>query len=183
MVQASKVIVGVTKSATKPEVSNKNKITDTSASKIAKAKIKNGQITVTTVGKEGGLVYLWVIDTGNKGVSAFCPIDVKLAPTKLEIQDKFGSKLAKNTKLDNGKTLDVCVAGLVGQTKTEDGTYTATVDSKYQSYVTVSPVEGSTNKFTINAKGLKNNKDTKVIVTFKCDQNGKKTNLSLTIAK
>lgn len=30
---------------------------------------------------------------------------------------------------------------------------------------------------------LKNNKDNKVTVTFKCDQNGKKTNLSLTITK
>ncbi len=177
-----KVIVGVTKSDTKPEVSNKNKITDTSASSIAKAKIKNGQITVTAVGKEGGLVYLWVIDTGNKGVSASCPINVKLAPKKLEMQSTTGTKLTK-TKLANGNTLDVCVAGLVGSTKTNDCTYTVTVDSKCQSYITVTPVDGSTNKFTIKATGLKNNKDTKATVTFKCDQNGKKTNFSLTVTK
>lgn len=77
----------------------------------------------------------------------------------------------------------MCVAGLVGSTKTEDCTYTATVDSKYQSYIIVTPVDGSTNKFTIKGIGLKNNKNTKAVVTFKCDQNGKKTNFSLTITK
>ncbi|MCI9079988.1 MAG: hypothetical protein HFH68_13900 [Lachnospiraceae bacterium] len=178
-----KVIVGVTKSNIKPEVSSKNKITDTSASKIARAKIKNGQITVTAVGKEDGIVYLWVIDTGNKGVFACCPIDVKLAPTKLEVQDKSGSKLVRNTKLENGKTLEVSITGFAGSTETKDGTYTATVASKYQGYVTVAPVEGSTNQFVVNAIGLKDNKDTKVTITFQCGQNGKKTNLFLTIVK
>ncbi|MCI9079404.1 MAG: hypothetical protein HFH68_10845 [Lachnospiraceae bacterium] len=178
-----KVIVGITKSAVKPEVNNKNKITDTSASKIARAKIKNGQITVTAVGKEGGLVYLWVIDTGSKGVSACCPVNVKLAPVKLEVQDKPGNKLAKNTKLGNGKTLAVCVTGYAGTTKTDDGTYTATVDSKYQGYVTVTPVSGSTNQFVIKATGLKNNKDTKAAVTFQCVQNGRKINLPLVITQ
>ncbi len=177
-----KVIVGVTKSDIKPEVSSRNKITDTSASNIAKARIKNGQITVTSVGKEGGLVYLWVIDTGNKGVSACCPINVKLAPKKLEVQDTSGSKL-KDTKLANGNTLEVCIAGLAGLIKTDDCTYTATVDQKYSSYITVTPVQDSKNKFTIKATGLKNNKDTKVSITFTCDQNGKKTKFALTITK
>lgn len=177
-----KVIVGVTKSDIKPEVSSRNKITDTSASNIAKARIKNGQITVTSVGKEGGLVYLWVIDTGNKGVSACCPINVKLAPKKLEVQDTSGSKL-KDTKLANGNTLEVCIAGLAGSIKTDDCTYTATVDQKYSSYITVTPVQDSKNKFTIKATGLKNNKDTKVSITFTCDQNGKKTKFALTITK
>ncbi len=95
----------------------------------------------------------------------------------------MGSKFAKNTKLENEKTFNVSVAGLVGQTKTNDDTYTAEVASKYQNYVSVTPVSGGTNKFIVNAKGLKNNKDTKVTVTFKCDQNGKKANLSLTITK
>lgn len=101
-----KVIVGITKSNVKPDASSKNKITDASASKIAKATIKNGQIKITAVGKEGGLVYLWVIDTGNKGVSECYPVDVKLAHRKFEVQDISGSTL-KNTKLENGKTLDV----------------------------------------------------------------------------
>lgn len=177
-----KVIVGITKSNVKPEVNNKNKITDTSASKIARATIKNGQVKVTALGKESGLVYLWIIDTGNKGVYECCPINVQLAPKKLEVQDISGNKL-KNTKLENGKTLDVCVAGLVGSTKTNDCTYTATVDPKYQSYINVTPVAGSTDRFTITATGLNNNKNTKAAVTFKCDQNGKKINFSLTVTK
>lgn len=179
---AGKVIVGITKSPVKPEVNSKNKITDTSASKIAKAKIKNGQITVTALGREGGLVYLWVLDTGNKGVSACCPVDVKLVPRKLEVQDISGTKLS-NPKLENGKTLAVCLTGTAGTVKAEDGTYTASVDSKYSGYVTVTPVEGSKNKFTIKATGLKNDKDTKVSVNFKCNENGKKIKFSLTITK
>jgi len=150
---------------------------------MAKAKIKNGQITVTAVGKEGGLAYLWVMDTGNKGVSACCPVNIKLAPKKLEIQNTTGSKVAKNTELKKEKTLHVYVVGLVGSAKTEDGTYTAVVNPKYSSYVTVAPIAGSTNKFTITAKGLKNDKKTKVSVIFMCDQNNKKTNLSLTLTK
>ncbi len=179
---AGKVIVGITKSPVKPGVNSKNKITDTSASKIAKAKIKNGQITVTALGKEGGIVYLWVIDTGNKGISAYCPVDVKLVPRKLEVQDTSGSKL-DNPKLGNDKALDVCLTGTAGTVKAGDGTYTASVGSKYSSYVTVTPAEGSKNKFTIKATGLKNDKDTKAVIIFKCNENGKKIKFSLTITK
>lgn len=99
------------------------------------------------------------------------------------MQDTSGSKLT-NTKLGNGKTLDVCVAGIMsGSVKTDDCTYTATVDPKYQNYITVTPVTGNADKFTIEAKGLNNNKDTKAAVTFKCDQNGKKVKFSLTVTK
>ena len=73
--------------------------------------------------------------------------------------------------------------GLAGLIKTDDCTYTATVDQKYSSYITVTPVQDSKNKFTIKATGLKNNKDTKVSITFTCDQNGKKTKFALTITK
>ena len=176
-----KVIAGITKSNTKPPVNNKNKITDTSASNIAKAKIRNGQITVTAVGKEGGLVYLWVIDTGNKGVSECYPVYVKLAPGKLEIQDISESKLT-NTRLKNGENLYVCVTGSIpGYGKTDDCTYTAEVSPSYQNYINVTPVSGTKDKFIISAKGLKNNRDTKTIIIFKCVQNGKKAKLSLTI--
>jgi len=180
---AGKVIVAVTKSTAKPTISNKNKVTDTSASKMTKAKIKDGKITINAVGKEGGSAYLWVIDTGNEENSACCPVNVKLAPKKLEIQSTSGSKLAKNTELKNGGTLEVCVAGFVGSAKTEDGTYTATVSPKYSNYVNIAPVAGSTNKFTVTAKGLKNDKKTKVAITFICDQNNKKTKQSLVITK
>ncbi len=178
-----KVIVGITKSDIKPEINNKNKIIDTSASNIAKAKIKNGQITITTIGKESGLVYLWVIDTGNKGVSACCPINVKLAPKKLEVQDISGNKL-QNISLENGKTPDVYITGIVSdQIKTNDCTYTAIVDHKNQAYITVTSVVGSPNKFTIKAINLNNTKNTNVYVTFMCNQNGKKVKFYLTITK
>lgn len=177
-----KVIVAVTKTDSKPAVNDKNKITDTSASNIAKAKIKNGQITITATGKEGGLVYLWVIDTGSKGVSACCPIDVKLAPKKLEIQGTSGNKLI-NPKLQNKTTLDVHIIGISGSIKTEDCTYTPTVDSRYQQYIQIDSKGVTGQDFTITAKGLKNNKDTQVTITFTCDQNGKKTNFSLIVTK
>lgn len=178
-----KVVVGITKSAAKPEVNNKNKITDTSASNIARAKIKNGQITVTALGKESGLVYLWVIDTGSKGVSASCPINVKMAPKKLKVQDSSGTALSK-PKLENGKSLNVRVAGIVsGTTETKDCTYTAEVNTASQSYIQVSTKGTSGNEFIIKATGLKNNKNTKAVVIFKCNQNNKNVKFSLTITK
>lgn len=176
-----KVIVGITKSNTKPSVT-KNKIIDKEAAKIAKAKIKNGQVTITATGKEKGLVYLWIIDTGDKGVSECCPVNVLMAPKKLEVQDTSGSKL-KNPKLQNGKTLNVCVAGIAppGNKKTDDCTYTAIVDANFQNYISIAPSGNSGNQFTITAKGLKNNKNTKAVVIFQCNENGKKLKFALTV--
>lgn len=180
---AGKVVVGITKTAVKPEVNSKNKIADTSASKIARATVKNGQIKITALGKEGGLVYLWVIDTGNNGDSVCYPVDVKLAPRKLEVQDTSGNRLTK-TKIVKEKPLDVCITGIVtGSMKTEDCTYTAMVEQKYKNYISVTPVDGSANEFKIKAKGLNNDKDTKAVVIFKCDQNGKKVKFNLTVTK
>lgn len=178
---AGKVIVGITKSNTKPVVT-KNKIVDADAAKIARAKIKNGQITVTAAGKGKGLVYLWIIDTGDKGASECCPVNVLLAPRKLEVQDTSGSKL-NNPKIENGKTLDVCVTGFVSSTKTDDCTYTATVAPNSQGYISIVPNGNSGNKFTITATGLKNNKNTKATVIFQCNENGKKVKFSLTVLK
>ncbi len=179
---AGKVIVAVTKTNVKPELNSRNKVTDTSASKIAKAKIKNGQITVTAVGKEGSLVYLWVIDTGGKGISTYYPIEVKLAPKKLEVQGTTGTKLT-NTKLENGKPLDVHITGLAGSVKTEDCTYTPVIESKYQPYVQITPQGSAGQDFRITATGLKKDKDTNVKITFTCDQNSKKVKFPLTITK
>jgi hypothetical protein len=166
-------------SDTKP-VLNKGKIVDTKAANLAKAKIKDGQITVTATGKAGGVVYLWIIDTGSKGVSECCPINVKLAPKKLEVQDTSGGQV-KNLKIANGSSADVVIVGLVGTTKTEDCTYTAVVDSKSQSYVTVT--SSGKNKFTLAGTGLNNDKDTKVTITFICAENGKKVKFTATIIK
>lgn len=178
---AGKVIVGITKSNTKPQV-DKNKIKDAEAAKIAKAKIKNGQITVTATGKEKGVVYLWVIDTGSKAVYDCYPVNVQLAPKKLEVQDTSGNKL-KNVKITTGSSINVCVAGMVSGTKTKDCTYTAAVDNNSQAYVDIQPAEGKTDEFKITAKGLKNNKNTKVVIVFECKENGKKIKFKLKITK
>ncbi len=175
-----KVIVGITMSDTKPTL-DKGKIVDSQAAQIAKAKIKNGQITVTATGKAGGVVYLWVMDTGGKAVCEGSPINVKLAPKKMEVQDATGNKLNKFT-ITEGESADVSVAALVGDIKSEDCTYTAAVDENSKSYLSVEPTLEA-NCFTITATGLKGNKDTKASVTFTCDQNGKKVKFSLTIKK
>lgn len=73
--------MGLTSSDQKPELV-KGKIVDAQAAKIAVAKIKNGVITVTATGKAGGMVYLWVMDTGSKKIYECCPVNVKLAVTK-----------------------------------------------------------------------------------------------------
>ncbi|MCX4304083.1 MAG: hypothetical protein OSJ66_08810 [Clostridia bacterium] len=151
-----KVIAGITMSDTKPTIT-KNKIVDNEAAKIAKAKIKNGQITITATGKAGGIVYLWVMDTGNKKVSECCPINVKLAPKKLEVQETTGNK-ANKLKIPNESSKEIKIAGFVGTTKTEDCTYTATIDSKSQNYVSVTTLDNKI--FTLKGTGLKNDKDT-----------------------
>ncbi|MCX4327727.1 MAG: hypothetical protein OSJ45_10600 [Lachnospiraceae bacterium] len=179
---SGKVIAGITSSNTKPVVS-KNKIVDREASKIAKASIKNGQVTVTATGREKGLVYLWIIDTGKNGVYECCPVNVFMAPKKLEVQNISGSKL-KNPSISQGGSLDVCVAGIApGGTKTDDCTYTATVADASQSYVKVTPVQGKNGQFKITATGLKNNKNTKVSIIFTCNENKKKVKLAATIKK
>ena len=179
---SGKVIAGITTSSTKPVVS-KNKIVDRDAAKIAKASIKSGQVTVTAAGKEKGLVYLWVIDTGKNGAYECCPVNVLMAPKKLELQNTSGSKL-KNSSISQGGSLDVCVAGIApGGSKTDDCTYTATVADDSQSYVKVTPVQGKNGQFKITATGLKNNKNTKVSITFTCNENKKKVKLAVTIKK
>lgn len=183
---SGKVIVGITMSNKKP-ILDKGKIVDSDAAKIAKAKIKNGQITVTAVGKAGGVVYLWVMDTGNKGVTECCPINVKLAPKKLEVQDLSGSKAGK-FKIASGSSVNIQVTGLVSDIKTKDCIYTVTVDPKFQSYVSVENIlyideKGKLikNVFSIKGTGLNNGKDTKVSITFTCTENGKKAKFTSTI--
>ena len=179
---SGKVIAGITTSSTKPVVS-KNKIVDKDAAKIAKARIKNGQVTITATGKEKGLVYLWIIDTGKNGAYECCPVNVLMAPKKLETRDISGSKL-KNPAINAGSSLDVCVAGIAPDgTTTDDCTYTATVADASQSYIKVTPVQGKNGQFKITATGLKNNKDTKVSITFTCNENKKKIKLTATIKK
>jgi hypothetical protein len=175
-----KVIAGLTMSSEKPVLS-KGKIVDQKAAKIAKAKIKNGQVTVTATGKEKGTVYLWVMDTGKKGESECCPINVMLAPKKMEIKGASGSKTS-SLKIEKGASADIVVTGLVGNVKTEDGTYTVTVDAGSRNYAEVKATSDP-GKFTIVGTGLKNDKDTKVTITCTCAQNGKKSKFTVLIVK
>ncbi len=178
-----KVIVGITSSNTKPTLT-KGKIVDASAAKLAKATIQHGQITVTAVGKEQGTVYLWIMDTGSKGLSECCPISVQLAPKKLEVQNTNGKKVT-SLSVTVGESAKVAIAGIVsGTKKTSDPiyTYTATVASAFESYVKITPVSGTT-QFQITGLGLKNSKHTKVPITFTCDQNGKKIKFYVIVKK
>ncbi len=133
-----KVIAGITMSDTKPAL-NRGKIIDNTAAKIAKAKIKHGQITITSVGKMAGTVYLWVMDTGKKEVAECYPIQVKLAPKKLEVQDLSGKKASK-LRIENGSSVNVQVVGFIGSIKTTDCEYVPTVDSRSESYVSIEKV-------------------------------------------
>lgn len=175
-----KVVAGLTMSDIRPTLTNKGKIVDAEASKIATAKIKNGVVTVNATGKMSGTVYLWIIDTGRKGMFETCPITVKLLPKKMVIVDQGGQKITKPF-VENGGSLVVQVQGMVGTVKAESGTYTATVNSNSNSYVKVEPIIGTKDLFTITGTGLKNGKDTQAGITFICAENGKKVKLMVTV--
>lgn len=176
---AGKVIVGITKSDEKPAVV-KNKINSKETAKIAKAKIKNGQVTVTAAGKESGLVYLWIIDTGKKGIYECCPINVQTAPTKMTLKDGNGSEIKKNYEIEEGTVIKVHVDG-VKPVETEDANYTAIVPSKSSSYISAVPCNEYGDEFEVRAVGTKNGKKTKAAVEFVCDQNNKKLKFTFTI--
>lgn len=183
-----KVVAGITMSDTKPAL-NRGKIIDNAAAKIAKAKIKHGQITITSVGKMAGTVYLWVMDTGKKEVAECYPIQVKLAPKKLEVQALSGKKVSK-LKMENGNSASVQVVGFAGSVKTTDCEYVPTVDSRSENYVSIEKIAYSdadgnpvNNVFSIKGIGLKNKKDTKVSITFTCKENGKKIKFTTIITK
>ena len=95
----SKVVAAVTASDKEPAIS-KSKITTTKAdTDIAKATIKNGQITVTA-GKSGGIGYLWVAnvtapDKAKKMISI--PVNVKVAPTKIETYSRADKNVTLGT--------------------------------------------------------------------------------------
>lgn len=175
-----KVIVGITMSDTRPFIA-KNKIIDKEAAKIAKARIKNGQVTVTATGKEGGVVYLWIIDTGDKGKYECCPINVKLAPRKLQVRDE-GRDIIKNPVVFNGEEIKVFITGTVSKYKEASNcTYTAEVAVNSQNYIKVTPYGDFGNQFEIKVIGFQSNKKTKASVNFICRENGKKVKFSMTI--
>jgi len=186
---AGKVIVAVTMKDDMPTVNyDKNKIEkgniDSGAAKIAKAKIKNGRITVTATGKAKGVVYLWVIDTGNKKVYESCPVNVKMAPKKMEVRSSSSSseKIKKRPVVETGDKYSVYVAGLSPDgTVTKDCSYTYEIDPKFKDYIKVTSSASLDGNFIIEAIGLKNGKKTKASVIFKCIENGKKVKFSIAI--
>lgn len=179
--KSGKLIVGVTMSSEQPKLSN-GKIVDNEASKIAKATIKNGVITLTAQ-KQSGLVYVWVIDTGDDGKSGYAPITVKISPSKITITEKQEVESAAFTKITipiNTKftfylqpTIDRI------KTKTEDATYYVTSADKTASCVEINQT-GDT-AFQLSARSLLNGKATKAKITAYCNQNTKKASITVTI--
>lgn len=182
-----KVICGITSTSSYPAIKN-NKIVDKNAAKYATAKIKNGKVTVTTK-KLSGKVYLWVIDTGNRGRSSYCgtcakcPINIKAAPSGINIYDIPRTDPSFNfAKTKKVKTVEINV----GDTSTlypypyykdgknvvfaKDVTFTVANASKlkYFSVVTGDALQ-------VKALDLKTSgKKVTETITLICDQNGKK---------
>lgn len=186
-----KVIVAVTMKNEIPVVNyDKNKIEkdniDSKAAKIAKAKIKNGQVTVTATGKAkgDGVIYLWVIDTGCKRVYESCPVNVKMAPKKMEVRESSNAaeKIKKKPEVKAGGTCSVYVAGLDPDSNiTKDCSYTYEIAENSKNYIEVTPSVSTDGNFTIKAAGLNGTKKTNAAVTFKCVENGKKVKFTITI--
>lgn len=190
----SKIIAAVTASDKEPAIS-KSKITTTKAdTDIAKATIKNGQITVTA-GKNGGIGYLWVAnvtapDKAKKMISI--PVNVKVAPTKIEIYNRAD----KNVTLGTTEKYTAGELQLIGRTyvylypyvkvnnvntETIDSiSFTATVAKNTTDYIRV---EKTNDPFVFMVEGyaLKNGKKVSGNVTFTCDQSGKKVNFKATV--
>jgi hypothetical protein len=137
-----KVIVGVTSANTAPTLV-KGKIVDKAAAKIAKAAIKHGRITVTAQ-KQAGKVYLWVIDTGKKNVTASCPITVKMAPAStVPLNKPYTDTTAKkctSTSVTAGGSTYIYLKPLATDKKTvvTNATYQAVVADAAKTYVAVS---------------------------------------------
>lgn len=74
-----KLVAGITSTSEKPSLVKGKISKDVPASKIAKASINKGKIKVTAQ-KQPGVVYLWVMDTGDAGAYACAKIIIKAAP-------------------------------------------------------------------------------------------------------
>jgi hypothetical protein len=164
----------------------KGKIVDKEAAKIAKATIKNDQITVTA-GKQAGKVYLWVMDTGDVGTFAYCPITVKMTPTTIGTYAISPQSVAfsyDTTKKYTRGDINVSDSTKIYVypsyksnnvvTKVTDATLSATVDSKVSDYFSVTQDSDDPYCFIVTAKGLKDGKKVSGKITIQCKENGKK---------
>lgn len=188
---SGKVIAGITMTNSKPML-EKGKIVDKEAANIAKATIRNGQITITA-GKKSGVVYLWVMDTGSAGVCDSYPINVKGAPSNIELYNvdttsNFSYSSATKYRKDNIKVGDTVKVYLypymkIGKevVKATSGSYSATVDSKSTDYVSVKRDSENPYCYIISADSLKNGKKVSGKVTFICNHSGKKVTFTATV--
>lgn len=176
--KTGKVIVGLTMTDKKPVVTKKNKIEDEQASNIARASIKSGMITINATGKGSGVVYLWVIDTGADGECEVCPINVAMAPRKIQAKDKAyndpSGTLLKNPKFDAGTKLNIFLNPVGGDgNATGDCTYTVELDSKSQSIAELTENTEGEYGYTITSKNASAKKKSKVTLKITCDQSGR----------
>lgn len=195
---AGKVVVGVVKGSFTDKMYDRGKIVDADGAKMAKATIKNGQITVTA-NKQAGDANLVVLDTGSmKYITS--PVVVKAAPSALTVyKDKItkdgafetegttaatAKKVSKINVPVSTTTTDVYLQPTYKDASNAsqvapDGTYTVT--SANTDYLSVEA--DSTNPYLIKltGKGLKDNKATSVKVTITCKENGKKTSFTANV--
>lgn len=176
--KTGKVVVGLTMTDTKPVVTKKNKIEDAQAANIARASIKSGMITINATGKGSGVVYLWVIDTGSDGECEVCPINVAMAPKKIQAKDKAyndpSGTVLKNPKFDAGTKLNIFLNPIGGDgMATGDCTYTVELDSKSQSVAELTENTEGEYGYTITSKNAAAKKKSKVTLKVTCDQTGR----------
>lgn len=176
--KTGKVVVGITMTNEKPVVTKKNKIEDAQAAEIAKATIKSGMITITAKGKGAGVVYLWVIDTGADGDYTVCPINVAMAPKKMQAKDKpyeeASGTILKNPKFDAGTKLNIFLNPIGGDEKVTGAcTYTVELDAKSQKLAEIAENTEGEYGYTITSKDASLKKKSKITLKITCDQTGK----------
>lgn len=188
----SKISVYVTTKDEAPKADAKGKITkDANAEKIAKAAIKNGQITVTAQ-KEAGKVYLWTVDSNAKTDPTSIPVTVYEAPKKVDLYAKEADITDEKVKNITAGEINITEkqdiyldAYNVNKDKskariTDNLSFTAAVDKKSADYFTVEADSKDPYHFTIQANKLNDKKAFTGSVTFTCDQSGAKVSFKAT---
>lgn len=187
-VKNGKLIAGITLSESMPDISKGKFPVDNNAKKIATASISKGNVKITAKNQPGE-VYLWVMDTGDKRAYTCEKVSVKPAPSKLQIfAQPDGNKDSKsvykkdNIELGAETKLYLYPTYKLNGTmqKTEDASYTISVDDKVKDYFTVSQNASDPYSFSVKAISLKNNKKVTGKITIKCNENGKKAVFSAT---
>lgn len=201
-----KVIVGITGSNVEPTVSKgaiqiADKVERKEIGKIATASIRDGVITITA-GKnnpDGRMVYLWVIDTGDVGVSACCPVRILTSPTDIYVhetntrgltqEEKKNAKLLEflevNVKSSKMIYIDPLIIGNKGAlAEATHSTYSIKLKGKDAgNYFSVS--RSGNYGFRVYAKNLKEDSKTKkksaatAKLIIKCEQNKTKATITL----